>query len=169
MSRVQPNHERDGGVYTSIPAAVRFWRLVKLDDPDRCWLWTGSDDGRRGYGHFYPTIKPKRHIAAHRYSFEFFYGVVTLCVLHRCDTPKCVNPNHLFLGTNRENTADRHRKGRSARGERSGQAKLTEAQAREVLTLRGTTTQLAVAERFGVARGTVGAIWRGKLWSWLSE
>lgn len=77
---------------------------------ETCWNWTGSLD-RYGYGKF--RVGPRTH-KAHRYSYQQHYGDFDekLHVLHRCDNPRCVNPDHLFLGTNRDNVADRTAKNR---------------------------------------------------------
>ena len=81
-----------------------------------CWLWAASC-GADGYGRIYATNGPK---LAHRISYELHVGPIPdgLLVLHDCDTPACVNFEHLFLGSNADNSADMIRKGRSAFGER---------------------------------------------------
>jgi hypothetical protein len=95
---------------------IRFWAMVNKDDKD-CWLWTGCVNNK-GYGMFYPeTIIGKRRrpaVLSHRYSWQCLRGPITagLCVLHKCDTPRCVNPDHLFLGTQFDNLADARAKGR---------------------------------------------------------
>ncbi|MEN5115875.1 HNH endonuclease signature motif containing protein [Luteimonas sp. TWI662] len=76
-----------------------------------CWLWTRSV-GSNGYGR--DSTGKHSYVEAHRSSFIAFKGQIPdgLCVCHRCDTPSCVNPDHLFLGTRSENLRDAYRKGR---------------------------------------------------------
>jgi hypothetical protein len=104
-------------------------------------------------------------------SWEIRYGKLQLDVkvMHRCDNPRCVNPSHLFLGTQQDNVADRQQKGRQARqkGEAHGRAKLTEQQVRELRRsyAGGTCSQEFLAKEYGVAQSKVSEIVAGKLWS----
>lgn len=118
------------GIYDRKPVAERFWSRVRK--ASGCWLWAGCFAGN-GYG----AIKNRgRQDHAHRVSWELHYGEIPagLCVLHHCDNRACVNPNHLFLGSHRDNALDCQRKGRAntARGENAGHAKLTENQVRRI-------------------------------------
>lgn len=122
-----------------------------------CEEWTGRRNDK-GYGY----VGDRR---AHRVAWERAHGPIPagLCVLHRCDNPPCVNVEHLFLGTQAENIADRHAKGRD-NGARPGEdhfaAKLTNTQ---VLEMRarysaGGVTQRQLADEYGVSRGNVSKI-----------
>lgn len=89
-------------------------------------------------------------------------------VMHSCDNPRCINPEHLSLGTNADNLADMARKGRAARGSRHGVAKLTE---KEVLGIRELfregRSKLSLAREFGVSHHAIRDIISGKTWGWL--
>ena len=95
---------------------------------DECWDWAGRT-GEFGYGEVCISQPKKYRVRAHRLSWEIHRGPIPhgLCVLHKCDRPVCVNPDHLFLGTRTDNNADRQRKGRTPRGESTASAKLSEA------------------------------------------
>jgi hypothetical protein len=100
------------------PVADRFWE--KVEKGDGCWTWVGTRTGR-GYGTFRAN-DPRRQEPAHRLSWEFVNGPIPdgLSVLHHCDNPPCVRPDHLFLGTRGDNNRDAAAKGRTARGDRHG-------------------------------------------------
>ena len=119
-----------------------------------CWLWRGSRDGL-GYGHFSEG-------RAHRVSWLLFKGPIPdgMKVLHKCDVRNCVNPEHVFLGTQADNIQDMLKKGRQRTvpkfGEDNPMSKLTAAQVREMRNLRRETGMSAkrIAERFGVSTMT---------------
>lgn len=92
----------------------RFWR--KVQKGDGCWLWTGHVDAK-GYGRF--QVAPRQPVTASRFAYELTHGPIPqgegyhgLCVMHVCDNPQCVRPDHLRLGTQKDNIRDAARKGR---------------------------------------------------------
>lgn len=93
----------------------RFWQSV--DQSGDCWLWTAGVD-KDGYGRIRVNGAQQR---THQVSYVLHYGPIPdgMWVLHRCDNPRCVRPDHLFLGTSQDNVADRTTKGRSATGDRN--------------------------------------------------
>lgn len=107
---------------------------------------------------------------AHRVAYEAHHGPLLpgQCVMHKCDTPACVNPDHLAAGTRGDNNRDAKAKGRTARGIKHHCAKLTEAQVREIRAKRlaGKTLKMLSAE-YGVGISNVGMLTRGKTWGWL--
>lgn len=135
----------------------RFWSRVESNDADSCWLWTGSVRGNNKYGVFEIAGKP---IQAHRFSWELHHGLIPVgqCVLHRCDTPRCVNPSHLFLGTHQQNMADMAAKGRAPKncGEKCGTSKLTDAQVLDIRTRRAAgEKQSSIAESYGLTQQAI--------------
>lgn len=154
------------------PALLRrFMGKVSPEPMSGCWLWTGapSDDTPTGqYGRFRVHGVQER---AHRVSWLLHKGDIPdgLHVLHRCDNPACVRPDHLFLGTNQDNVADRVAKGRSANMPHPGEAhpmrKLDEASIRSIRELyRAGERQSDLARAFGIDRSTVCEIVNRRKW-----
>lgn len=162
-----------------ISLTEKFWKYVRKTDG--CWLWTAAPCGSHGYGHMRSGDGP--YVMAHRYSWEIHVGPIPfgLQVLHRCDVPLCVNPSHLFLGTQADNIADKVAKGRqargetsgrytkperTARGERHGMARLTEEKVKEIRARRANgEKQNALAAEFGVGTSTISRVVRGAHWA----
>jgi len=135
----------------------RFWN--KVQRTDTCWLWTASTQNR-GYGQF--CIRHGIIVLAHRFSYELHRGAipVNLCVLHRCDCKRCVNPEHLFLGTEADNTRDMILKGRQTH-----LAKLTTV---EVFAIRNDPRKgCLIAALYNISSSTVSRIKLYKSWAHL--
>lgn len=147
-------------------AISQFWSYVSKGDG--CWLWTSALDAH-GYG-MYRLEAGKSMRRAHRLAWEIINGPIPaeLVVCHRCDNPPCVRPDHLFLGTQRDNMHDCVTKGRMPRGEQRHSAKLTEDQVRSIRALRQAgQSRRSVARTFEVSSRTVLAIESGSKWSWV--
>ncbi len=135
----------------------------QVDRSGECWLWTGRLN-KDGYGMFYID---GGDFFAHRVAYGFANDVSpgALCVCHKCDVRRCVNPAHLFLGTQRENTNDRNAKGRQARGERAGLSKLTEADVRSIRSAyEQGSTQKSLGVLYGVTQSAIAAITNRLTW-----
>lgn len=146
------------------PIAERFMEKVEPDLNGGCWLWSGCLDNG-GYG--LVGGDGKRNVKVHRLSYEVNVGPIPdgLFVLHKCDVRSCCNPDHLFLGTKKDNAIDAVRKGRwvNNAGEKHGMAKLSDQNVREIRqALTGSETQGSIAKRFGVHQTTICDIKRGK-------
>lgn len=143
----------------------RFWHKVKKLGPNECWEWSGGRD-HAGYGR--SGTRAKR-LSAHKQSWQIHHGPVPpgLCVCHKCDNPPCVNPNHLFLGTSTANTADKMAKGRHrvVRGEQHGNAKLTEADVRQIRLLHSQgASAYSLGARFSVSASLIHFVVNRKIW-----
>jgi hypothetical protein len=143
-------------------------RVVKT--ANGCWEYDGAQTGF-GYGSI--TWDGKK-LMAHRAAYEFYCGPIPegMSVLHRCDNPRCCNPDHLFIGTQKDNIDDMVAKGRgNHKGERNSCAKLTSSAVHEIrrLLALGNMYEWEIAERFGVARSTVNNIKRGTKWRYLPK
>ena len=140
-----------------------------------CWLWMGAAYKGTQYGLVVlRTNGRQRQVAAHRFSWMLSRSriPIDLDVLHKCDNPRCVNPHHLWLGTQADNNRDRHRKGRTAWGEQAGNVKLTQQQALVVFRFQGKRTPKAAKEfgkKFRVTDGAIRAIWEGRSWRRLAK
>lgn len=144
--------------------------ISKIDVTDGCWIWkTGTF--KDGYGQFWYK---GGGISAHRYAWIKAHGDIPdkLFVLHKCDNPRCVNPEHLFLGTLRDNSEDMRVKGRAASGEHNGNSKLTRSQVREIRTLyqRGKAGYKSpysikgLSIKYGVGTSTISGIVNNQTW-----
>lgn len=155
------------------PIQERFWEKVDVYSGLPCWLWNGAHD-KWGYGSFRPI---DRTVKSHRYVLELIAGYVVpadKCVLHNCDTPACVRPQHLYIGTRGDNARDMASRGRQfyqknpdlvIKGSSHPQARLTEDAVQEIRRLSATgMRQVDIARRFGIAQPTVSDIALRRYW-----
>jgi Autographiviridae endonuclease len=145
----------------------RFWS--KVEKTNTCWLWTGSKTW--GYGKIEVAGETVR---AHRWAWENEHGPIPegLLVLHSCDVPACVRPDHLFLGTHADNVADKMGKGRHGAplGERNSFAKLTRGDVVALRTLKRLGMKApSLASKFRICRSQVLNIVSRRSWSHVEE
>ena len=171
----------------SVSPATVYRFFAKIKGSDSCWEWTASLD-KWGYGAFASTLKgqKKKVYKSHRFVWMLLFGEIPkgMCVCHRCDNPKCINPCHLFLGTQAENIADALKKGRfrlngtakldgspinRARGERSGQSKLKDSDIIEIRKVYRPYSRKfgapPLAKKFGVSEQMITNIAKRRNWT----
>ena len=188
--------ERGEGLYCSKrcwaqhrtqPLADRFWSSVIKTET--CWLWQGRRNNK-GYGLI--TLGHDTTMLVHRLAYELTYGMIMpgLFCLHRCDTPLCCRPDHLWLGSQADNMRDMSQKGRSIgqrhpermargerngahthpekvlRGEQNGQSKLTEANVRAIRRMQASKemTRKQMAALFGVNKSAIDKVLARQVW-----
>lgn len=153
----------------------RFHNNVDIDLIGGCWIWTGGKSLSRrvgknayyGYVNFFGKL-----MSAHRASWILHYGEIPdeMCVCHKCDNPICCNPEHLFLGTDKENIADKISKGRQnlPRGESHHGAILKEQNVVKIkdMLLKGKKSS-ELAKQFGVSENCIYNIKYGRTWKWI--
>lgn len=146
---------------------AHFVTRIRVDASTGCWEFTGARSSA-GYGAFWDG---QRLVRAHRYAFEQFCSPIPegLIICHACDNPGCVNPHHLWLGTQADNAADKFRKGRGniVKGEAHPHARLT---ASEVLAIRADARMhVEIASEYGIHPGCVSQIKRRVTWRHLPD
>jgi hypothetical protein len=148
---------------------VRFENKIEMIPFHECWEWTGGKY-TNGYGVFHPSGTSS--VSAHRYSYLIYKGDIcnNLLVCHSCDNPGCVNPNHLFLGTQSDNMKDMIKKNRGnfprITGEQCHKAKLNKEKVKEIRKrfLEENITQVELAKQYNVSKGNIGYIINNKSW-----
>lgn len=164
LSNIKPleSGDRDDaaiGLKRRVDPLKRFF--AKVQKTDGCWLWTATRN-EDGYGRFLPGGGVRRPIGAHVFSYREFVGPTNdLCVLHRCDTPACVNPAHLFLGTQADNMRDMTAKGRGTKCK--GAAKLNPDKVRNIRLL-GLGAMARLAREYGVTESCIRQVIDGSTW-----
>lgn len=169
------------GAHPRTDTTKRFWS--KVDKTNHCWLWREAIS-TKGYGMF--CLYHGKRVYSHRFSFETVNGPTpeNLFVLHSCDNRLCVNPNHLFVGTQKDNIQDAVKKARMAsgvrngrytrpdrtpRGKNHGMSKLTEEQVIEIKRMHKSFSQQVIAYKFNVSQPTISSVLMNKTWKHVSN
>lgn len=164
-----------GGKVPDAKFETRFWSKVNKDGPlhmelgTKCWLWIGQLM-HEGYGHFTVYRKDRKALSgegsyplrAHRVSYSLTNGPITSKdrICHKCDNPPCVNPDHLFCGTAKDNTQDMIQKGRYV----NGFAKLNKDDVKWIREWYLKISTKDIAKKFGLHCKGIGRIARGDTW-----
>ncbi len=165
---------------TPSPEKIAVFKEKMKPMPNGCIEWQGNIDST-GYGRFYFT---RQITLAHRASWLIFRGEIPngLCILHKCDNPPCVNPDHLFVGDRKDNARDMASKGRQwvqknpigrpvcpielkPRGEKHGMSKMTDEIVRSIRIRAGKgETGKTLSIEYGCSRSLISQIIRGEIW-----
>lgn len=145
----------------------RFWnRVSKVPHPKGCWEWTAGLHSF-GYGLVELQVDGYRLSGSHRVSWYYHYHIIpSQWVLHKCDNPKCVNPDHLFEGTHEDNMRDMTSKGRGNIGSAHGLARLNESMVRTIREqyAQGGCSYRSLGEQYNVSAGTIRFVVQRKTW-----
>ena len=160
------------GRFDSTPTGTvldRFEAQFSRVSESGCWVWTGSNKSQFGYGAFKIGNRASKVEYAHRAAWSLYVGEIPkgMCVCHSCDVSSCVNPDHLFLGTAKDNSDDKVRKGRAAIGDMLPITKLTKADAIAILSMKDKPKKV-LAEMFNISRQSVSDIIHGRTWKHVS-
>lgn len=168
-SRLCGQTARRGQVLRGKTTDERFWRHVDRRGDDECWPWMGVRQPS-GHGQFAIATRPGKLTAAHRYAWTLANGPIPdgMKVCHRCDHGWCVNPAHLFLGTQADNLRDMREKDRHSRGERHYAAKFCDEDVLLIRAMAGSgVSQSEIALRFNTRQSEISNIVSGKRWKHL--
>lgn len=150
------------GFYKRPSIEDRFWS--KVHKTDGCWLWTGAKS-RSGYGQIGLDYKV---LYTHRFSYETLVGPIShgMFVCHKCDVPLCVNPDHLFLGTNEDNLIDMIKKSRGTGKAINFISKLSKQDVLEIRRLENNNEldRQSIADKYGVTVSAIYNIVKNKTW-----
>lgn len=150
----------------------RFLDKVTYEPNTGCWLWLGAcQSGGYGFMAIDATRKNRKSSAAHRISYILFKGDIPneIVVCHTCDVCSCVNPDHLFLGTNADNSKDMVLKGRQAKGESQGASKLKSDYVLKIMDMcNNGVSKIEISRIFNVTKENIYSICSGETWGHLT-
>jgi len=161
--RLRPRKRQPGGMAVTEADLKRFWSKVKIKSQNQCWNWNGSTSPR-GYG---SVSLYGANLRAHRVSLYFSGTIIPEqhFACHHCDNPGCVNPHHLFVGTQKQNADDMKHKNRQCKGERTPSSRITTKIARAIKTAPKYDGYLRdLAAFYGISHGCVQHVRYGHTW-----
>lgn len=158
---------------TSEEIHERFFKRIQIDEKTQCWNWIGANCGSScSYG---TMINGGKMVKSHRYAYEKFKGAIPdgLIVRHRCDNSLCCNPEHLEVGTHKDNAQDSIKRGRARYGihygEKNPKSVLTRDHVIRIIALKKEgLTQKEISTRLRIKITTIGAVQEGRTWGHLT-